>query len=74
MNVPDPYAVAMECAMLAEKAEVSISPGESPKSGFPRPSIGPWSETFASMGADAGGWSAVKRMGDTSFAFKNSAT
>ena len=30
-----PYAVAMESAMLAPKAEVSMFPGKNPKSGFP---------------------------------------
>ena len=29
-----PYAVAMEAAMLAPKAEVSMFPGRSPRSGF----------------------------------------
>ena len=31
-----PYAVAMESAMLAPNAEVSMFPGKNPKSGFPR--------------------------------------
>jgi hypothetical protein len=35
-DVPShPYAVAMECAMLVPKAEVSIFPGKSPRSRSP---------------------------------------